>query len=175
MLLHQINLQTARLLFREIQPHEQTEWETLFDSPSTAYFLGLDPHGTPKEWAENYFQKVFRRYKETEGGMNALILKSSNKLVGHCGFKLQEWEGKKFWEIGYAILPEYRGKGYATEAAIACKNIAFDTQLCDEIFSIINVGNTVSEKVAVRNGMHIVQNIPDFKGANVNLWGVAKQ
>jgi RimJ/RimL family protein N-acetyltransferase len=174
LLLFQHQITSQNLLFKEVLPSHQKEWEKLFDSPATASFLGLDPQASPKELAQKFMDKVFHRYKHKLGGMNALIEKSSGQLVGQCGLLIQEWQGRKFWEVGYAILPLYRGKGYAAEAAIRSKEIAFETNLCQELFSIINVGNVASEKVAMKNEMKIHQHIPDYNGSEVNLWRVAK-
>lgn len=47
----------------------------------------------------------------------------------------------------------YWHKGYASEAAIACKQYAFETLHTDEVYSIIRDMNTASIAVAKRNGM----------------------
>ena len=62
-------------------------------------------------------------------------------------------EGKKEIEIGYHILPEYWGNGYATEAAHFFKQFAFKNELTDTLISIIHVDNVMSQNVAVKNGM----------------------
>lgn len=174
MLLFRQNISTQNLLFKEVLPEHAKAWELLFDTPQTAEFLGLDPTLSKMELAQKFMSKVFYRYENNLGGMNALIEKTSRQLVGQCGLLIQEWNGQKFWEIGYAVLPQYRCKGYAAEAAIKCKEVAFNSNLCDEIFSIISAGNIASEKVAIKNGMTLHQHIPDYKGSNVNLWRVKK-
>lgn len=44
-------------------------------------------------------------------------------------------------------------QGYATEAAIACRQYAFDVLGADEVCSIIRDTNLASQHVAIRNGM----------------------
>ena len=57
------------------------------------------------------------------GGM---IEKGSGELIGQCGLTYQEFNGQQVPEIGYLLRAEYWHKGYATEAAIACKEYAFN-------------------------------------------------
>ncbi|WP_289031841.1 GNAT family N-acetyltransferase [uncultured Paraglaciecola sp.] len=49
-------------------------------------------------------------------GVWVIQLKSDNRLLGACGF----WKGKD-WpiELTWLVLPEFRGKGIATEASKA--------------------------------------------------------
>lgn len=56
-------------------------------------------------------------------------------------------------EIGYLFERQYCHNGYATEAAIACKKYAFEILNANEVCSIIRDSNIVSQKVAIRNGM----------------------
>ena len=58
-------------------------------------------------------------------------------------------------EIGYLFNRQYWHRGYATEAAKACKKYAFEILNADEVCSIIRDSNIASRNVAVRNGMHV--------------------
>jgi [ribosomal protein S5]-alanine N-acetyltransferase len=56
-------------------------------------------------------------------------------------------------EIGYHLLPKFWHGGYASEAAIACKDFAFKNNLSESLISIIHPKNIASQKVAIKNGM----------------------
>ena len=56
-------------------------------------------------------------------------------------------------EIGYLLGKSSWGRGYAIEAARACKKYAFHILGFDEVYSIIRDNNQASQRVAIRNGM----------------------
>jgi RimJ/RimL family protein N-acetyltransferase len=85
--------------------------------------------------------------------MNALIEKESGLLVGHCGLLVQTVEEKTELEIGYSLLPQFRNKGFATEAATKCRDFAFENEFADSLISIITVNNLPSQHVAIKVGM----------------------
>ncbi len=58
--------------------------------------------------------------------------------------------------MGYLFERLYWHKGYAIEAAAACKKYAFEELKADEVCSIIRDTNTASQNVAIKNGMVIV-------------------
>ena len=76
-------------------------------------------------------------------------------MIGQCGLTMQKWKENELLEIGYLFEREYWHKGYATEAAVACKKYAFETLNADEVCSIIRDTNIASQNVALRNGMKI--------------------
>lgn len=74
-------------------------------------------------------------------------------MTGQCRLTLQEYRDRQVPETGYLFRKEFRHRGYAAEAAMACKHYAFGTWNYDEVFSIIRDTNTVSQRVALRSGM----------------------
>jgi [ribosomal protein S5]-alanine N-acetyltransferase len=89
------------------------------------------------------------------GGMNALIEKHSGKLVGHAGLIVQTVDEGRELEIAYSLLPEFWNKGYATEAAIRCRDFAFQNSFSESLISIISKTNVPSQKVASHIGMQL--------------------
>lgn len=51
------------------------------------------------------------------------IISPDRVLAGSCGFAGRPSDGEA--ELGYAVLPDFRGRGYATEAAVALVEWAF--------------------------------------------------
>ncbi|MDH3698681.1 MAG: GNAT family N-acetyltransferase [Flavobacteriaceae bacterium] len=144
---------TDRIHFRKLVESDFQLWLPFYlDPKSTEFWEGLPRD--PVVACTEQFQRQFERYEKKIGGMNALIDIKSGELAGICGLLLQEVEGKEEWEIGYSLMPQFRGKGYATEAAQYCKSIAFENQLAPSLISMIHVDNLPSQAVAERNGMN---------------------
>jgi len=145
--------QTARLFFRKIQLSDIPQWLPFFEDPQThRHWIG--EYKAPREQCEEWYRRQQQRYEEGLGGMNALIEKSSGKLIGHAGLLTQYVDGQKEMEVAYSLLPAFWRKGYATEAAVKCRDYAFGNNFADSLISIISITNTPSINVALRNGMH---------------------
>lgn len=106
---------------------------------------------------QNWLGKQITRYQKDGFGLNAVILKESGEMIGQCGLTIQEIpNNKQVLEIGYLFQEKFWHNGYATEAAKACKDYAFNNLKADEVYSIIRDSNIASQNVAIRNGMTVV-------------------
>ena len=163
--------QSDRLNFRIVDQSYFKYWIDFFNHPDTARYLGMQDIGTPHEQCEEWFRLVEERYRNELGGMNALIDKNTGLFVGQCGLLVQDIDGQKELEIGYSILPRFWNLGYATEAAVKCKDFAFQNDLADSLISIISIENIKSEKVAIKNGMTKTRQTL-FRKMSVNIFRI---
>ncbi|MFT5057087.1 MAG: ribosomal-protein-alanine N-acetyltransferase [Pseudoalteromonas distincta] len=154
--------ETERLKFRLLTADDFEAWVPLFEKNDVALFLEMDPELSLRELCQKWFDKSLHRQENNLGGMNVLIDKATNQLVGQCGLLIQTVQDTERLEIGYAILPQFWGKGYASEAAAKCKNFAFTNNLADSLISQVHVDNISSEKVALKNGMTLEKTIDSF-------------
>ncbi|WP_343485623.1 GNAT family N-acetyltransferase [Allomuricauda sp. d1] len=164
---------TERLLFRKFTPEDFDLWLPFYDDPrSTEFWDGLPEN--PIEACQQQFDRIFERYEKGLGGMNALILKETEALVGMCGLLVQTVDEKEELEIGYSVLPKYWKKGFAIEAASKCKQFAFENHFADSLISIIHIDNVPSQKVALKNGM-VLDKITTYKDNPVHIFRVHKK
>ena len=150
--------ETERLTFRKLTEQDFDTWLEFCKFPdSLKYVFSQDQLKIedPIERCQIWFDRVFNRYNSELGGMNALIEKQTGALVGQCGLLIQTIDGVQELEIGYSIMPAFRGKGYATEAAKKCKQVAFEQNYAASLISIIVPENSASIGVALNNGMQL--------------------
>ncbi|WP_136464848.1 GNAT family N-acetyltransferase [Flagellimonas onchidii] len=166
------NQTTERLLFQKILPSDFDAWLPFYHEPkSTQFWEGLPID--PVEACQIQFDRIFERYEKRLGGMNALILKETGELVGICGLLVQVVDEIEELEIGYSILPKFWQRGFAIEAAKKCKNFAFENNFVSSLISIIHIDNIPSQKVALKNGMHL-DNTTTYKDNPVHIFRVNK-
>lgn len=154
--------ETERLKFRLLKPEDFDLWVHLFKADNVAKYLDLDPKLSESELCKIWFDKAFHRYENDLGGMNVLIDKNTNRLVGQCGLLIQTIEDVERLEVGYSILPEFWNRGYASESATKCKDHAFQNDFVDSLMSMVHVENIGSEKVAKKNGMTFEKKLKAF-------------
>lgn len=168
------DIETDRLKFRLLTPEDFEIWLPLFAERDVARFLGIDGKLSERELCQKWFDKVFHRYENDLGGMNVLMDKETNAFIGQCGLLVQEIEGEIFLEVGYSILPEYWGMGYATEAAQKCRDMAFTNDYCQDLISMVHVENMGSELVAKRNGMTWLKTVDQETENPMNIFSISK-
>lgn len=164
--------QSERLVYRKIQASDYNEWLLFFEDPLTSQHWTFEKEA-PGVACRNWYAKQFWRYANNKGGMNAVIEKSSGWLIGHCGLLIQIIDGIEELEIAYSLLPQFWGKGYATEAAVTCKEFAFKNNLSKSLISIIGLSNKPSLNVAIKNGMQI-DKTTTYNGNEVFIFRINK-
>lgn len=164
--------ETDRLQFRRVALSDYEDWLPFHKEPLSSHYWESLPTD-PETACQQQFDSISERYTNGTGGMNALICKKTDRLVGLCGLMIQEVDGTEALEIGYSILPEFWGKGYATEAAQKCKEVAFKKEWASQLISIIHIRNTPSQKVALNNGMKLAKTTI-YKQNPVHIYSITK-
>ncbi len=144
-------LETARLCLREFNIEDSNFILKLVNSPEWLRFIG-DKKVKTNEDAKNYLQKgPIKSYKENGYGLWLVQLKNTNESIGMCG--LVNRETLEDIDIGFAILPNYMGKGYGFEVANATMNYAKQTLKIPKVVAITNADNIVSIKLLQKIGL----------------------
>lgn len=169
--------ETDRLIFRPVLQTDFDTWMRFCEFPDSLKYIfpqeelaSQDPLAYCKSW----FNRAFARYQKGLGGMNALIDKQTHEFVGQCGLLIQTIDELEELEIGYSLMPEHRGKGYAIEAAQKCKQFAFENNFRASLISVIHIENEASAKVARANGMKLDKTTVS-KGDPVNIYRIWKE
>ena len=95
--------------------------------------------------------RVRTHWEEKRYGIWAVEDRESGRFVGRCGLQVH-----RLWpddvELGWGIDPELWGRGYASEAATAALEHAFETVALPRVVSIVHPENIASIRVAEKLG-----------------------
>lgn len=146
-------LETERLYLRKM---DQADFDAICRILQDDEVMYAYEHAFSDEEVREWIDRQVKRYTEFGFGLWAVILRANNELIGQCGLTMQQCGDREVLEIGYLFQKAYWHKGYATEAATACRKYAFEVLEAEEVFSIIRDNNIPSQSVAKRNGMTVV-------------------
>lgn len=140
-------LRTARLGLRRYAAGDAAALLDVFADEYAARFYPAmnDPLRICKWIAWN-----LKNYDQYGFGLWAVERLSDGHFIGDAGLTMQTIEGALRHEIGYHIHRDARGLGYATEAARACLDFAFEHVGAGFVCSVVHLENAASAKVAER-------------------------
>lgn len=141
-------VETERLVLREIT---RVDLPILFRIFGDAESMRFYPRAKSLEETEAWFEKLaFRSYAENGFGLWGIVEKATGELIGDCGVTLQPTPQGLEPEIGYHLRREWLGRGYAVEAAAACRDFGLGGLGFERIVSIVSPENIPSLRVAAR-------------------------
>ncbi|KQV88131.1 GNAT family N-acetyltransferase [Pelomonas sp. Root1237] len=156
-------LDTERLSLREFTPLDAPFLLRLVNEPGWIRNInnpGVRTVDDALAWAEG---RLFKAYRELGHGFWALERRTDGVLVGMCGlFKRPALPEP---DLGYALLAEHEGNGYALEAAQACVAHAKAALGWPVLMAITAVDNTPSVALLGKLGF-IEQGQEQLEGYN---------
>ncbi len=164
-----IILETSRLRLREFAREDADALTLVLSDEETMRFY---PAPYDRAGVERWIERNLARYAADGVGLWAMILKSSGELIGDCGIIRQEVEGEFLFEIGYHLRRDCWHRGYATEAAVACREWGFRNLKVERLISLIRQENLPSQHVAERNSMTIWKEI-EWRGLRHYVYSVS--
>jgi RimJ/RimL family protein N-acetyltransferase len=143
-------LDTPRLVLRSLGMEDAPELQVLFSDPEVMRFMeGTRDLTMTRAWIARH-----TAFYRTRGcGVWGVERKDGPGLIGYCGLIPQDVLGREELEIGYLLGREHWRQGYATEAAAACRDLAFRRFGVERVISLIAPANAASIAVARRVGM----------------------
>lgn len=143
-------LDTDRLHLREYTHADLDQTARLLGDPlAMQYYRATKTREESLAWID----WNLANYREFGFGLWAIELQRTGEFVGDCGLTLQEIAGRKDVELGYHVRRELWGRGFATEAAAACRDYARDYLRLRRLIAIIHPDNAASRAVARKIGM----------------------
>ena len=147
-----IILKTERLLLRRMTLNDDDFVLELVNGPKWLKYIGSRDVGT-LEQARDYLEtKVIPNYEALGFGFYIIERLADQVRVGNGG--LTHRDGMEHADIGYSLLEQYEGYGYAFEAAYAVLKYGFETHKLDHIEAIATSNNSRSLHLLRKLGMH---------------------
>ncbi|MDO6596579.1 GNAT family N-acetyltransferase [Oceanihabitans sp. 2_MG-2023] len=167
----QFHIETKRLLLRELRLTDLDGMFALDSDPDVHKYLGNKPVKTIDE-SKKILESVLSQYKERGIGRFAVIEKASGDFVGWSGLRLNtEYNMNgftKYYDVGYRLIKQYWGKGYATESGKAAIDYAFKVLKLPEIYATTEIGNQASHNALLKIGLHYIEDFY-FEQEQMNL------
>lgn len=146
---HRIGPETARLRMRAMVVDDAEAFFALNSHPDVMRHTG-EPPLTSVEQARAAIAD-YPDFDTVGYGRWCCVLKDTDRLIGFCGLKyLDDLEEV---DVGYRLLPEYWGKGLATEACAATLTYGFDEVGLSRIIALVLPENPASIRVLEKVGM----------------------
>ena len=156
-------LQTERLRLRLWRDDDLAELERVNADPRFTRFLNPGGEVYPPGWTADKLVRMRADWEQNGWGTWAVEELEGGRLVGRVGFQFH-----RFWpedpELGWGVDPDLWGRGYATEAARAALQHAFDVLRFERVVSILHPENTPSIRVAEKIGERPYANVHWVQG-----------
>ena len=145
-----VPLHTARLTLREMTTDDLDQVAALLGDPRV---MAHYPRPKTRDEARTWIDRSRTSYRTHGFGLWTVTRRGSGEFVGDCGLTVQHVDGVDEIEVGYHVGPAHQGRGYATEAALACRDLARDHFGVTRLIAVITPGNLASQAVAERAGL----------------------
>ncbi|MDR1441017.1 MAG: GNAT family N-acetyltransferase [Bifidobacteriaceae bacterium] len=153
---------TERLRFRRMRSTDIDLMAGMLGDPKLMRF-----YPAPKTRQQAAAWIAWNEENYAEHGYGLWIVETHDgEFAGDCGLTWQEVNGVPKLEVGYHVVTTAQGHGYATEAAMACRDYARDAVGARELVAIIHPQNEASERVARKLGM---QRLEDDHGGDISV------
>ena len=140
---------TERLRFREMTDADLDHMADLLGDPDVMRHY---PRPKTRDEALGWIRWNERNYAEHGYGL-WIVESHTGEFIGDCGLTWQQVDGQQILEVGYHTARTMQGRGYASEAARACVDLATGTIGESRVVAIINPENTPSRRVAEKIGL----------------------
>jgi RimJ/RimL family protein N-acetyltransferase len=144
-------IETQRLVLRAMRSTDVDDMLVIFSDPKVMASFGEAPFNRDQmvRWIQRNLD-----HQATHGyGLFTMIHAATGVVIGDCGLEMLDIEGGAVAELGYDVRSDYWNQGYATEAAGAVRDYAFQTLRLPRLISLMRTGNHASRRVAEKIGM----------------------
>lgn len=162
-------IETPRLFLKVPSLNEFEPWCAYMADEESAQFIGKVQ---PPSVVWRSICSIIGSWRAVGFGFFSVFEKSTGRWVGRLGpWAPHGWPGN---EVGWGVIREVWGKGYALEGSMASMDYAVDVLGWTDIIHSINPDNLPSQKLAARLGSvnrGPGRMPPPYENDPVDLWG----
>lgn len=144
------NLETERLILREITKEDAGDIFTFFSNPDVTKYYGQEPF-TSISQAEQLVSLFEKNYQIKRGIRWGIGVRGKKGIIGTIGFNLLSLQHRRA-EVGYELHPSYWGNGYATEAIHKVIQYGFSNLKLNRIGAVVFIENSNSKYLLEKLG-----------------------
>ena len=167
-----MRLETKRLYLRELT---EDDYEPLYAVLADSDIMKHYPYTFDEKRVRGWIAKNIERYRVFGFGLWAVVLKETGEMIGDCGVTMQNIDGFIKPEIGYHIRKDFQRRGFATEAAKACRDWVFENTPFGVVYSYMKKDNAPSSAVARAIGMRKVDEYTDDEGEITEVYAISRK
>jgi ribosomal-protein-alanine N-acetyltransferase len=160
-------LETPRLRLRRFVLEDAPFILALLNSAGWLRYIG-DRGVRTVEDARGYLERASTSYARHGFGLYHVAQKSDGAAVGTCGLLKRDYLDDV--DIGFAFLPQFTGRGYASEACARVMAHAREDLGCRRLAAIVQADNGASQRVLAKLGLSDVGPVQLPTGETLRLY-----
>jgi ribosomal-protein-alanine N-acetyltransferase len=141
---------TERLVIRTFRDDDLPAVHAIYSESRVWRYMGVGPTTTVEE-SRKRLEHMLGHERDHGFTFWAVTDAETGELLGDCGLIPLEGVGPEV-ELGYRFGSAHWGKGYATEAASACRDLGFGRYDLERIYVDVHPDNEASKAVARKLG-----------------------
>jgi [ribosomal protein S5]-alanine N-acetyltransferase len=149
-----IVVETPHLLLRQFTSADAPLIQQLNSNPNVLKYLD-EPLLETEEQALHILNTIILPQYKNNLGRWAVHLKVNNEFIGWCGLKYRQEQNEI--DLGYRLMQQHWGNGYAFEAAKHTIDYAFQQLHLKTIVGRAHIENTASLKILEKIGMQFIR------------------
>lgn len=167
-----IILKSERLILRQFFKDDEPYIFKLHNDADVMKYISSNKGHYSHEECREFITRQIKYYASHPGlGIWAAVNKSKGEFIGWVALK--DLDNSEYIEVGYRLLKEHWGKGYATDATKALINYGFNKLDLDKITAVALPENKASTNVMQKAGMKYV-GIKKYYNADVVFYEINK-
>ncbi len=146
-----MEIKTKRLILRPIRMGDEKEVHEYAGDKEITMMFWL-PNDTFEETAD-FVKKNAAEWNAEEQTDFEFVITLDGRIIGGCDCDLGHSEDRSYATLGWIINKAYRNRGYASEAASALLDFAFENLGIDKVYAQCDINNPASFQVMRKIGM----------------------